>query len=211
MSKSLRLSIIAVIVIFSQGCRVSNDYLENKSSEILDYLNREEVFKFVCDSVAYKTVYSASERGVAVLDLDLFMGFKNNNPDDSLAIGCSAIRPATNSMSSLIMPSLIVLRVPNSGFVLNTSIELDPDKQRVKMRLYTNNKYESYDHVSTTIESGHILFKSITTEFLSPSNVKPVEGTFDLQGHYTTKDGEVLPFEITEGSFHIFLKEYDYR
>ena len=211
MRRIIKLSIIAIIVIFCQGCSVFNDNLENNTNEMLDYLTREEVFQFVCDSVAYRTVYSASTRYLDVLDLDLFMGFKNNDPDDSLAIGCSAIRLATNSISSLIMPSFIVLRIPNSGFVLNTNIELDPDKQRVIMRLYTNNKYESYDHVSTTIENGHILFKSITTEFLSPSNVKPVEGSFDLQGHYTTKDGEVLPFELSEGSFRIFLKEYDYR
>ena len=216
MDTAKHIVVISVIMVTLQSCALS-EFIINGT--LNDYLTREYIFGCTCDNNSYKSVFKVSDFYNSITDSDFCVCFKNDDPYDTLVIGCSHIVAKAYKMQDhSIEPKEIILRVPNKDLgVLNTSIELNPQNQKVRLE-YSIKKYDSnnevfylHEEIIATVESGHIQFSSFSPEFMSPSNVTPVEGSFDLAGHFTTRDGDTLPFEITDGYFHVFLEERNYK
>lgn len=215
MNTAKHIAIIGIIVVF-HSCALSELII---NGTLDDYLTREKVFGCTSDNCSYKSVFKVSDFYNLIEYSDIFVGFKNDDPYDTLAVGCSHIVSTEYKMQDhRIEPIEIILRVPNKDLgVINTSIELIPQNQKVRLEYLikhydTNNEvYYFHEKIIANVESGHIQFSSFSPEFMSPSSIIPIEGTFDLAGHFTTRDGEVLPFEISDGYFHSFLEEGNYR
>lgn len=210
------LAVIGLMAAACQACALT-EFIINGTLD--DYLTREYVFGCICENISYEAVFKTSDFYNLITYYDIFCGFKHDDPYDTLAIGCSDFHDkGLRFQEHSIRPEEIILRVPNKDLgVLNTSIELNPQNQKVRLE-YSIKKYDSnnevfylHEEIIATVESGHIQFSSFSPEFMSPSNVTPVEGTFEVAGHFSTREGEVLPFEITDGYFHVFLEERRYK
>lgn len=210
MDTAMHVVVIGVLMVAFQSCGIP-EFIRNGTLD--DYVYQEKAFCFTCDDGAeYRSIWSARSLGYGGDGKNIFVGFKNNDPTDTLAIGCLDIHGGSFSGRNKKI-SLLILRVPNKDLgSLNTSIELDPQNQSIGLSyIIKDSYYEDFESVPTVIESGHIQFSSFSPEFWGPSNAIPIIGTFDLAGHFTTKDGEVLPFKISDGYFHAYLTEGEYR
>lgn len=210
MNTAKHIAIIGIMAVVCQSCAIPELILNGTFD---DYVNQEKAFCFTCDDGAeYRSTWTRRSLGYAYEGKNIFIGFKNDDPYDTLAVGCSDIRGGSFSGRNKDI-SLLILRVPNKDLgTLNKSIELEPQNQSIKLSyIIKDSYYGEFESVPTVIESGHIQFSSFSTEFFGPSKAIPIKGTFDLSGHFTTKDGEVLPFELTDGFFYVYLTEGAYR
>ncbi len=206
MNKALKIVIAGVIVSVFQGC-VPKDLIERMES-FDQYMADEETVTLEFDG-SYYLVYwthrvflSTSIGGYTIA------GFHNNSISDSLSICGVDFRSGSDNPYE---PYTLIIRIPPDDFILDTEINLDPDRQSldiVKEYYIFNGDYQEHCKYETaaTVTEGHISFSLINTDFL-----KPISGTFDIFGYYTDMEGETRTFKIEDGYFYVYLQKNGYR
>lgn len=205
MNKALKIVIAGVIVSVFQGC-MPKDLIERMDS-FSQYMEDEETVTLEFDGSFYHVYWTHSIFLGTALGHTI-TGFHNNSISDSLSIYCTDFR---SSSSNPYDPYTLIIRIPPEDFVLDTEINLDPNRQSldiVKEYYIFNGDYQEHCKYETaaTVRGGHISFSLINTDFL-----KPISGTFDIFGYYTDMEGETRTFKIEDGYFYVYLQKNGYR
>lgn len=215
--------VLVLIAFIVHGCNLKEKLIDFSSdiSGVFQAIYDPEVFVFYIDSTGffsknYQTYSGAYSREFVIA------GYKNNDPKDSLCIGCLDLYDWQYSdvWKDYNAPfvSQLILRLPGKDVALDTDIILEPRNQYVYIHGYYDPIEKMYFGVyDTIVESGKIHFTPVGDEYsMIERKFDLIEGTFELCVSYKIlyNDGESserITFTTKDGFFHAYLTEGDYR
>lgn len=172
---------------------------EKTSYYIWTRLTKDEVFRFMCDSIWFVAdgPLMGRDRGDAII-----ASYKNNDTSDSLAVcgfNIKRIKPSDT------VPKIeeVILRVPPENLILETVIQLNPCDQFIVV--HENGASDHTENTVATVESGIIRFDEIggDMEFIS--------GSFSLTTSFISKEGETVRLNLDDGVFFADVSRDGFR